>query len=113
MGGVVYIRAETAAHRCCSPSMLFASMLRHGLNVAGALKEFRGSAVANKVVTDGCRRSGRELSTDPASSVQESRGLGDHLSRLCIGRVKGEGHHAAVRRLLVLNPLKGKSACVE
>ena len=72
--------------------MLPASMLRDGLNVVGTSKEFRSSAVANEVVTSGYRYFGRELSTDPASSVQESRGMGNHLPGLRSGCVKGEGH---------------------
>ena len=72
--------------------MLPTSMLRDGLNVVGTSEEFRGSAVANEVVTGGCRCPGRELSTDLASSVQESRGLGDHLPGLYSGCVKGQGH---------------------
>jgi len=82
--------------------MLPASMLHHGLNVVGTFKVFRGSAVPNEVVTGGCRCSGRELSTDLASSVQESRGLRDHLPGLCSGCVKGEGYRFEVRRLHAL-----------
>ena len=85
--------------------MLPASMLRDGLNVVGTLTEFRGTAVADEAVTGGCRCSGRELSTDPAGSVQESRGFGNHLPGLCSGCIKGEGYRFEVIRLHALATL--------
>jgi hypothetical protein len=67
--------------------------LRHGWDVVTTLARFRDSTVRTGVVTCGCRRSGRVLLTSPASSVQESRGLAEHIPHLRFDADKGKGYH--------------------